>query len=175
MHDDSGDSDRKIRGLIKDYCKTSFGALDSSFLCQSISALSPKIPISVPPEMSLIEVAQVLAEQKIGCVLVVNSKGAVIGIFSERDCVRKIVAKGIALDSRTVGEFMTPDPVCQPADITVAYALNLMSHGGFRHLPLVDSDHLPIGIVSVKDVLDHLVNGFFDELLNFPVEEEGAP
>jgi predicted transcriptional regulator len=57
----------------------------------------------------------------------------------------------------TVKEFMTPDPISERADVSLAFALNLMSNGGFRHIPIVDQDKMPIGVVSVKDVVDHIV------------------
>jgi len=61
---------------------------------------------------------------------------------------------------------MTKDPVCERPETTVAYALNLMSHGGFRHLPIVDQDMMPIGILSVKDVVDYLVGKMMEGLVD---------
>jgi CBS domain-containing protein len=159
--------DGQIRSAIKNYCKTQFGVLDSNFLCQSISALNPKTPITVTPETSLADVISKLQNCKIGGVLVVDNHGKLLGIFTERDCVQKVLGRSIDLSSTKVSEFMTKEPVSQPPDITTAYALNLMSHGGFRHLPIVDQDNVPIGVISVKDVLDYIVDRLFDDLLEF--------
>jgi CBS domain-containing protein len=52
---------------------------------------------------------------------------------------------------------MTADPVRERPETTIAFALTLMSNGGFRHLPIVDDEDQPIGILSVKDVVDFLV------------------
>jgi CBS domain-containing protein len=52
---------------------------------------------------------------------------------------------------------MTAKPVTERPDVSLAFALNLMSNGGFRHVPIVDQDNMPIGILSVKDVIDHIV------------------
>jgi CBS domain-containing protein len=65
---------------------------------------------------------------------------------------------------------MTKDPIAQTPDITVAFALNLMSQGGFRHLPLVDERNIPVGILSVKDMMDFIVGSFVEGLLNFDIE-----
>ena len=62
-----------------------------------------------------------------------------------------------SLDTAVVADFMTPDPMRELPDATLAYALNLMSNGGFRHAPIVDQDDVPIGIISVKDVVNCLV------------------
>jgi CBS domain-containing protein len=164
-------SDEQVRSKIKNFCKTQFGVLDSNFMCQSVSVLNPNKPITVTSDTTLANVIKRLQECKIGGVLVVDHKGVLKGIFTERDCIQKVLGKGIDLEATTVESYMTHDPVAQPPDITTAYALNLMSHGGFRHLPLVDQDHVPIGIISVKDVLDFIVGTFFNDLMDF---EESA-
>jgi CBS domain-containing protein len=130
--------------------------------------LNPNKPITVSEDASLSEVVSKLQSCRIGGVLVVDGAGRLTGVFTERDCVQKILGREIDLASARVVDYMTKDPVAQPPDITTAYALNLMSHGGFRHLPLVDQDQIPIGIVSVKDVLDYIVNTFILDLLEFP-------
>jgi CBS domain-containing protein len=57
---------------------------------------------------------------------------------------------------------MTKDPVREHPDASLAFALSVMSHGGFRHVPIVDQDDMPIGIVSVKDVVDYFVQRMLD-------------
>lgn len=161
------ENDAEIRAAIKTFCKTQFGVLDTNFLCQSISSLNPKTPITVAPETTLKEVIEKLQSCKIGGVLVVDQSRKLIGVFTERDCVQKVLGHGVDMATTPVSAYMTKDPVSQPPDITTAYALNLMSHGGFRHLPIVDQDNVPIGIISVKDVLDHIVESFFNDLLDF--------
>lgn len=54
-----------------------------------------------------------------------------------------------------------------PPDTSIAYALNLMSHGGFRHLPVVDEQGKAIGVVSVRDVLDRISELLVQDLMNF--------
>ncbi len=161
------ENDEEVRNAIKNFCKTQFGVLDSNFLCQSISSLNPKTPITVSPETTLDKVIEKLQSCKIGGVLVVDQSKKLIGVFTERDCVQKVLGRGIDMSVTPVSAYMTKDPVAQTPDTTTAYALNLMSHGGFRHLPIVDQDNVPIGIISVKDVLDHIVESFFNDLIDF--------
>lgn len=160
-------NDEDLRNAIKHFCKTQFGVLDSNFLCQSVSSLNPKVPITVTPDTSLEEVVRKLQNCKIGGVLVVDQARKLVGVFTERDCIQKVLGRGIDMASTPVSAHMTVNPVAQPPDITTAYALNLMSMGGFRHLPIVDQDNVPIGIISVKDVLDHIVESFFNDLIDF--------
>jgi CBS domain-containing protein len=121
----------------------------------------------VPPDTALAAVVEAFQTRSIGSVLITHANGTLAGIFTERDCVRRALPDFTTNQARPVSEFMTKDPVAQPPDITIAFALNLMSEGGFRHLPLVDSDNHPVGIISVRDMMDFIVGTFIDELLKF--------
>lgn len=164
------DSPEPINEGVKLFCERRMGLIDSDFLCQSLSILNPPVPISVREDAALSEVIKVLQANKIGCVLVTNQTGELSGVFSERDCMLKILGKEGMLE-RPVGEFMTPNPMTGTADTTIAYALALMSEGGFRHIPLVDDQNHPVGILSVKNVVDHLVKTFINDILEFDTEE----
>lgn len=159
--------DREISAAIRLACKSSFGVLDSNFLCQSLGILKLQEPISVEENDSVRTVIGVLQKNKIGCVTVLGSKGELKGIFTERDCVLKVFDSGFDPDDTSVAQVMTADPVTATPDVTIAYALNLMSQGGFRHLPIVDESNITIGMVSVKDVIDHIVDSFTADLLQF--------
>jgi CBS domain-containing protein len=152
-------------------CQRHFGALDSEFLCQPISSIDPQPPLTVRADFSVRQVVDLLRANKVGCVLVVDQVGKLCGIFSERDLVLKVVGQGEALLEEPVSNFMTKDPVCEPIEITIAYGLNLMSQGGFRHLPLVDPDGVPVAIVSIKDIVDRLVLKMTEDLLHFGQEQ----
>ena len=161
----------EISGAIKLMCHTNVGALDKAFLCQSIGVLNTPSAIVVHESASLDEVLLLLQEKKRGCVGVVDAKGVIIGIFSERDFVVKVARDFANLKTHAISDFMTKDPVTQPPDCTIAFALNLMSQGGFRNLPVVDQHGAPLAIVSVKDVVDYLVESFTSALLDFPVDD----
>ena len=70
----------------------------------------------------------------------------------------------------TLGEVMIRDPECLTVDASVAWVLNKMSVGGFRHVPAVDDEGCPSLIVSVRDVVEFLVQSFPSEILNLPPE-----
>ena len=156
---------------IRNVCSSSFGDLSSSFLCRSVGTLNLPKPIVVGEDTTVGKVIKVLQENRIGSVVVVNEQGKVSGIFTERDCVRKVLGAPVEILNSSITTLMSRDPVTQPADTTIAYALNLMSHGGFRHIPVVDGDGAPIGIVSVKDIVDYLVQTMTEDLLGLEVEE----
>ena len=158
-----------VRDAIQTACRASFGVLDTNFLCRSVSVLEPKAPLCVDEDSTIEAVVNLLREKKVGCVLITAKSGALKGIFSERDVVLKVTHQFERNKSRPVSEFMTKEPVTQAPDATIGFVLNLMSAGGFRHMPIVDSDGHAIGIISVKDVVDFIVKSFTDDLLAFNV------
>ena len=95
------------------------------------------------------EAAQVMREEKIGCVLVMDGQ-ALLGIFTERDLVTRVVAEGLDPDTTRLHDVMTRDPDTISADDMAIEALRLMDDGGFRHLPVL-KDGQVVGVVSRRD------------------------
>jgi CBS domain-containing protein len=124
-------------------------------------------PVCVEPVVSVRYAIEAMNEHRTGCVLVAEDD-RLVGIFTERDVLTKIAGQEADIDTMTVAEVMTPDPECLTLEDGIAYALNMMSVGGFRHIPLVDSSHCPTGIVAMRDVVDFIVDMFPEEVLNLP-------
>ncbi len=160
----------RLDEALRRVCASDLGLVDSRFLCSSLGSLNPTDPICVSETTTLEAVLALFRDRKVGCVLVVDKCNLLVGIFSERDWVLKIASGDDALDTMIVKDYMTSDPVTQPIDGTVAFALNLMAQGGFRHLPLIDRDGHPVGVVSVKDIVDYIVSTSLDALLQFDTE-----
>ena len=134
---------------------------------QPISILEPAEPICVANGTPLDEIIEVLQGNKIGCALV-TQHGKLVGIITERDFAFKILGKDIDLESEIVDSFMTRDPETLSNNDPVAFALNRMKMGGYRHVPLVNEQDEPTGIISVKDVVHWIVDEFPNEILNLP-------
>ncbi len=106
-----------------------------------------------------------------GCVLVTEDgslQTPLIGIFTERDVLLKIIDSGRNPADVPLSDVMTSEPESLPIDATLAWALNLMSVGGFRHLPVTDDRGCPAFILSVRDIVEFLVESFTAEILNLP-------
>ena len=103
------------------------------------------------PDTSVAEVIEVLVEKNIGCVLIEDADG-VRGIFSERDVLLKVSQALDEVADRPVSDFMTESPEQLDEATPLAFALNKMSVGDFRHLPLTQGGRLS-GIVSLRDFL----------------------
>jgi CBS domain-containing protein len=117
------------------------------------------------PDKSVRAVAAHMKKFGAAAVLVANeSDGKLIGICTERDLTYKVLAEG--LDPKTpVSEVMTRDPQGVGTEKTFGYALHLMHEGGFRHMPVLDPQGRPVGLVSSRDALGL-------DILNFRKEVE---
>jgi CBS domain-containing protein len=111
---------------------------------------------TVPPTMTLHEVANRLAQRRIGALVVVGAHGQIEGIISERDIIRVLSEAGANCLSRPVSEAMTRQVVtCQETD-TLDEMMAMMTQRRFRHLPVVTDGDL-VGIISIGDVVKHHV------------------
>lgn len=135
-----------------------------TILSSSIGSIGLKDPIVVPPEASLRECLDLMQSKKVGSLLITEASGRLVGIVTERDFLLKVAGKVSDLEKSLVKDFMTKDPVRERPEATLAFALSVMSHGGFRHVPIVDQDDIPVGIVSVKDVVDYFVRTMLDSI-----------
>jgi CBS domain-containing protein len=84
----------------------------------------------------------------------------------------KIAGRGLDFTKLQVADYMTRDPDALSIDHKVAYALNKMVIGGFRHVPLVDRDHRPIGMLSVRDIVEFIVEQFPQDVINLPPDPD---
>mgnify|MGYP001444345788 CR=1 FL=1 len=133
-----------------------------SIMEDPISVLSPRVPISMSETSSLGEVVGVMKEENIGAMLVVDEKGALRGIFSERDLIGRVIGKVESVESTPVSEVMTPMPECRKLTDTLAYAIHSMYVGNYRHIPIVDKAHKPVGIVALSDIINFMESNFRD-------------
>jgi CBS domain-containing protein len=105
---------------------------------------------------TVLEVAQAMVERNIGAVPVLRD-GLLVGIFSERDLMKRVVVEGRDPRTTRVGEVMTEDPLTVSPDEGLETCMLLMRRHGFRHLPVCQDKELR-GIVSLRDILLHDLN-----------------
>ena len=153
-------------------------------LATPLSELKSKAPlVMLGPDATVAKAVDAMKKKRVSAVMVVSKKKPkrLVGIFTERDFVNR------ALGVRGFGwlkleKVMTRDPETLSAKDSVAYALNKMNVGRFRHIPIVDGEGAPIGIVSARDLIDFIVELCPEEILNLPPqpgyavpkEQEGA-
>ena len=110
--------------------------------------------VTIEPGASLADAAKLLAERRIGAVLVLGADRRLVGIISERDIVRALAARGAAALDEPVSQTMTRRvETCNERE-TIGSIMERMTDGKFRHVPVIDQGRL-VGIVSIGDVVKH--------------------
>jgi len=109
--------------------------------------------VSVGPGDTVLSVARMLSERRIGAALVRDGAGALLGIISERDIVRGMAAHGPGTTGLKTEEFMTRDLVTVTPQTLVTHALALITHRRVRHLPVLDGEGKLVGLVSIGDLV----------------------
>jgi CBS domain-containing protein len=149
--------------------------IDARLFAEPIKSLHRRVGhVAVPLGTTIGQAARIMKEHRVGCVLVEDG-GKLIGIFTERDILTKLVGTGYDPAKVSVDGVMTRNPETLTLEDPIAFALQQMSVGGFRHVPLVDSHGHPVGILSVKDIVDYLAEHFPQEILNIPPEPGRQP
>ncbi len=99
-----------------------------------------------------------LSDRDVGALLLLCG-GRVCGILSERDVLRRVLARGRDPHATRVGEVATVDPITVGEGDSIRKCSELIRSHRFRHLPVIDSDRRPVGIISARDLLQFVVEG----------------
>ena len=116
------------------------------------SIVAGQIPISATKTTTVVEAARLMKQENIGALLVIDSS-RLIGIFTERDALFRVLANGRDPNTTRLVDVMTTQPQTIGPDEPFVHALRIMHEGNFRHLPVVEFGR-PLGMVSVRDALD---------------------
>ena len=133
-----------------------------------IRELEPPPAVLVPETASIDWVIQTMLDRGLGAVLV-QRQGRIVGIFTERDVLRRVVSLAVNRE-RPVSEVMTPDPESLGPDDGIAFALNRMVVGGFRHILITDGKGGAPSLLSQRDVVAFIVTRIPKRVLNLPPE-----
>lgn len=139
--------------------------LELNLTTESVELASPLPPLSVAPQTTLREVFQRLKAEGKGSVLVCRDD-VLVGIFTERDALG-VMARGGSLDA-AVETVMVRNPATLDAAATVADAVERMSKGGYRRLPIIDSQRRPVGVVQASGIVHYLAEHFPKTIYNQP-------
>lgn len=108
--------------------------------------------LTIPPDQTVMEAVQFLAEKRIGAVIISDDGKYPLGILSERDIVREVARHGADIFTARVEKIMTRNLVVATPDDEIPYLTNMMTERRFRHMPVMEDEEL-IGMVSIGDVV----------------------
>ena len=129
---------------------------------------------SVDESANIYETVESMQKKKIGSV-VITKNGKLTGIITERDILMKVVGKISDLKNTKVKEVMTADPIALRSEDMIAYVMNNMHVGGYRHVPIVNENEEPVGMISIKDVMSFILDYFPESILNITGEPFRGP
>ena len=107
-------------------------------------------PLLLPPSASVEEACRHMRDRRVGAVMVADGERRLVGIFTGRDAVHRVLAEGKSPAATVLGEVMTPDPDTMPPERLAIEALRHMADARFRHMPVVEGEEI-LGIVSRSD------------------------
>ena len=112
--------------------------------------------VTVPPDFVIEDALKIMVAIEIACLMVTDDAGKLVGILSERDFLEKTATNFDRIKRRQVREVMRSSPVAVYETDSVAKALNVMSVGGFRHVPILDVDDRVVGILGPRRVVSYV-------------------
>jgi CBS domain-containing protein len=144
-HQDLTSLDRPVAG----------NRVERSLMEDHVDALNFQTPTTILASATVRDAIATMLERNIGALLVVDEKGKLLGIFSERDLLKKVAGIHVLYADMPIRSFMTVKPAAVAGADTLAFVLHKMDGGGYRHVPVVDGGR-PIGVISVRDMLRHI-------------------
>jgi CBS domain-containing protein len=129
--------------------------VERSLMEDPVAVLQPREPLMLLPTATVDEAMRSMLANDVGALLVVDTEGKLLGIFSERDLLTRVAGIHEDYADRPIVDFMTPKPETISANHTLAFALHKMDVGGYRHMPILQ-DNRPAGVISVRDIMRHI-------------------
>lgn len=145
-------------------------SLRDNLLSDAVRELRVLTPVTVDTACTVAGGIEAMQTQGGGCVVITDG-GKPSGVFTERDVLTKVLAGSITPDTPIVDVMTSPARVIRDG-CSVAEVIKTMHEGGFRHMPVVDDDGRLTGIVSVRQIVEYLVEHFPSAVFNLPPDPE---
>ena len=127
-------------------------SLERSVMYDQVKTLKQHPPVTMTASGTVGEAIERMLAANVGAILVVDSAGLLVGIFSERDLLKKIAGTVADYEEMPITQFMTPRPESVSTTDTLNFVLQKMDAGGYRHVPVVENGK-PVSLISARDML----------------------
>jgi 2-oxoglutarate ferredoxin oxidoreductase subunit beta len=148
--------DIQLNGQEEPSCR-----IKRSVMNDRVIDVETKDPLVVTPNEPISSVIEKMVTNRVGAACVVE-QGKLVGIFTERDVLFRVALKNLDVEKIPVSKVMTTDVITLRADSTLAYALNQMAVGGYRHLPIMEDNHL-VRVIAVKAMLRYMSENMVED------------
>lgn len=139
---------------------------------EGVGSAYPDQPLAATANDSVGQVMQLLRAQRMGAALICEGT-KLVGILTERDAL-KLMARGTD-PSTAARDVMSSPPATIACTATVGQAIRVMAEGGYRHLPMIDTEGKPTGVIAVHGIVHYLVDHFPETVYNLPPDPKAAP
>ena len=119
--------------------------------------------LTAAPDVTIAEAARLMKKATVGAVMVIDDDGRLVGIFTERDALFRVLAEGRDPKRTRLADVMTSHPQTISPDKSFGHAMLIMYDGGFRHVPVIENGR-PVGMVSARDALGPELQEFQSEM-----------
>jgi CBS domain-containing protein len=144
-------------------------SLSADSFTKAISSIKSPSVITLDEETTLGDTVELMQKRKIGSI-VLTKNSELSGIITERDLLMKVLGLKDDWKNLKVKEVMTSNPQSLQSGDELAYVLNNMHVGGYRHIPIVDESNVPVSMISIKDVVSWILDHFPQEITNLTGE-----
>jgi CBS domain-containing protein len=141
---------------------------------RSVREVKRRTWLAMDEDVAVAVAAREMVSRRIGSVMVTRGE-KLAGILTERDLLNEMVENPFDPKETLLGKMMRTEVVVLKCEDTVARAIHRMSQGGHRRLPIVDDEHRPVGLVSVRDIVDYLAVLFPHKILTLPPGSQKIP
>jgi CBS domain-containing protein len=129
--------------------------VERSVMYDQVKSLKQNPPVTIAQTATIGDAMALMLSMNVGAILVVDKSGNLVGIFSERDLLKKIAGAVADYETLPITRFMTPRPESVSTTDTVNFVLQKMDAGGYRHVPVLENGK-PVSIISARDMLRFL-------------------
>jgi CBS domain-containing protein len=147
--------------------------LSRNLRVDSVARLGVLPPVTLDVNTLVRAAVETMRASRSGCLLVTQGD-RLVGLFTERDLLTRVLAVGRSLDT-PLREVMTSQPTTAELQEPLRVAIRRMQEGGYRHLPIVDGSGRPVGIISARQVVHYLVEHFPEVVFNQPPDPRQFP
>ncbi|MBI2804345.1 MAG: CBS domain-containing protein [Planctomycetes bacterium] len=129
--------------------------VEQSLMFDQVKTLKQNAPVTIGQAATIGDAMEMMQSTNVGAILVVDDAGRLVGIFSERDLLKRVVGNVADFQKLPITQFMTPRPECVATTDTLNFVLQKMDAGGYRHVPVLENGK-PVSIISARDMLRFL-------------------